>query len=100
MTRFYIQNKKKKHATNLGVASNSENFSLLSIPLSHLVGLAEEWVGAAALVDDVSDQVLLAVVGSQDADAVGWVAQQAHVHVKGHRILGLRQVLCKTRGKC
>lgn len=53
-------------------------------PLSHLVGLAEEGVGSAALVDDVSDQVLLAVVGGQDADAVGGVAQQAHVHVEGN----------------
>lgn len=71
--------------------------SLLSFPPSYLVGLAEERVGAAALVDDVSDQVLLAVVGGQDADAVGRVAQQAHVHVKGHTILGLRQILCRTR---
>lgn len=62
-------------------------------PPSYLVGLAEEGVGAAALVDDVSDQVLLAVVGGQDADAVGRVTQQAHVHVEGHRILGLCQIL-------
>lgn len=39
--------------------------------------------------------MLLAVVGGQDADAVGRVAQQAHVHVEGHAVLGLRQVLLR-----
>lgn len=74
--------------------------SQLSFQSAHLVGLAEERVGATALVDDVPDQVLLAVVGGQDADAVGRVAQQAHVHVEGHRILGLGQILSRTREKC
>ena len=73
---------------------------LQTLPLSagpptpaHLVGLSEEGVPGAALVDDVPDQVLLAVVGGEHADAVGGVAQQAHVHEESHRVLCLRQVL-------
>lgn len=60
---------------------------------SYLVRLCEEGVPSTALVDDVSDQVFLSIVGSQDADAVGRVTQQTHVHVQSDRILSLCQVL-------
>ena len=65
---------------------------LTSTP-AYLVGLTEEGVTGTALVDDVPDQVLLPVVGGEHADAVGGVAQQAHVHEEGHRVLCLCQVL-------
>lgn len=66
---------------------------------SYLVRLTEERVGGTALVDDVSDQVFLSVVGGENADTVRRVAQQAHVHVESHRILGLSQILCRKREK-
>ena len=65
----------------------------------HLVGLTEEGIAGTALVDDVSDQVFLPVVGGEDADAVSRVAQQAHVHVQSHGVLRLRQVLHSNREK-
>lgn len=70
--------------------------------LSYLVRLTEERVGGTTLVDDVSDQVFLPVVGGKNADTVRRVAQQAHVHVQSHRILSLCQVLCRKRekGRC
>lgn len=63
----------------------------------YLIGLTEEGVAGAALVDDVSDQVLLSVVGGEDADAVRGVAQQTHVHVQGHSVLRFCQVLHRER---
>ena len=65
----------------------------LCLTPAYLVGLTEEGVTGTALVDDVPDQVLLPVVGGEHADAVGGVAQQAHVHEEGHRVLCLCQVL-------
>lgn len=59
----------------------------------YLVRLTKEGVASTTLVDDVSDQVFLSIVGGEDADAVSRVAQQTHVHVQSHRILRLGQVL-------
>lgn len=59
----------------------------------YLIRLCEEGIARTALVDDVSDQVFLSIVGGKDADAVGRVAQQTHVHVQSHTILRLSQVL-------
>lgn len=39
----------------------------------------------------------MSVVGGEDADAVGWVAQQTHVHVQSHRVLRLAQILHRDR---
>lgn len=50
----------------------------------YLVRLREEGIPSAALVDDISDQVLLSVVGCEDADALSGVAQQTHVHEQSH----------------
>lgn len=66
---------------------------------AYLVRLAEEGVSSTALVDDVSDQVFLSVVGGEDADAVGGVAQQTHVHVESHGVLRLPQVLHREKEK-
>lgn len=65
----------------------------------YLVGLTKEGVAGTALVDDVSDQVFLSVVGGEDADAVSRVAQQTHVHVQSHGVLRLCQVLHRKREK-
>lgn len=66
----------------------------------YLVRLAKEGVSGTTLIDDVSDQVLLSIVGGEDADAVGGVAQESHVHVQSHAILRFPQVLHQQdRGK-
>eukprot|EP00053_Salpingoeca_punica_P019720 m.201633 g.201633 ORF g.201633 m.201633 type:complete len:552 (-) comp17708_c0_seq2:3265-4920(-) len=54
---------------------------------------AEERVAAAAGLHNVAQQSLLAVVCGQQGDALGRVAEQAHVHVGRHHVLGLAQVL-------
>lgn len=59
----------------------------------YLIRLTEEGVASAALVDDVSNQVLLSIVGGEDADALRRVAQQTHVHVQSHSVLRFGQVL-------
>lgn len=86
-------NKLDQQASAVDVTSTAK----LSPRFVYLVGLSEEVVPGAALVDDVSDQVLLPVVGGEDADAVGRVAQQTHVHEQSHGIFGLCQVLCVER---
>ena len=58
-----------------------------------LVGLSDEGVVCTALLDDVTDEMLLAVVGGQDGDALRGVADEAHVHEEGHHILRFSQVL-------
>lgn len=63
------------------------------ISWSYFIGLPEEWVVGTSLVDDVSYQVLLAVVGGQYADAFSRISQQTHVHEQRHWILGLCQIL-------
>lgn len=65
----------------------------------YLVRLTKEGVASTTLVDDVSDQVFLPIVGGEDTDAVRRVAQQTHVHVQSHGILCLCQVLHKKREK-
>lgn len=47
----------------------------------YLVRLTKEGVASTPLVDDISDQVFLSIVGGEDADAVSRIAQQTHVHV-------------------
>lgn len=41
----------------------------------YLVRLTEEGIASTTLVDDISDQVFLSIVGGEDADAVSRVAQ-------------------------
>ena len=45
-----------------------------------------ERVGRTSLSDDVTDEVLLAVVCSKDADLVGRVTDHAHVHEYSHHV--------------
>mmetsp|Transcript_144 Transcript_144/g.310 ORF Transcript_144/g.310 Transcript_144/m.310 type:complete len:1317 (+) Transcript_144:450-4400(+) len=67
--------------------------TLEAVGRGDLVRLAEERVPGAALPHDVADQRLLPVVGGQDGDLVGGVAQQPHVHEEGNAVLSLPEVL-------
>ena len=58
-----------------------------------LVGLSDEGVVRTALLDDIADEMLLAIVGGQDGDALRGVAHEAHVHEEGHHVLCFSQVL-------
>ena len=60
---------------------------------THFVWTADERVVGASLLDDVTNQVFLAVVRGEHRDLVGRVAEQPHVHEERHHVLRLRQVL-------
>lgn len=67
-----------------------------------LVWSVEHRVASTTLVEDVSDQMLLSVVGGEDADALRRVAQQTQVHEQGYSVLCFCQVLYgkeKKRGR-
>lgn len=64
-----------------------------------LVGHVEHRVASTTLVEDVSDQMFLSVVGGEDADALRRVAQQTHVHEQGYSVLCFRQVLYRNEKK-
>ena len=69
---------------------------LLALVLGHrgnLVRHSDYWIVGAASRADVAKQRLLPVVGGEDGDLVGGVADEAHVHVHGHHVLGFGQVL-------
>ena len=69
---------------------------LLALVLVHrrdLVRSADERVGGTALLDHVRQQVLLAVVRRENADALGRIAKQAHVHEQRDAVLGFAQIL-------
>lgn len=64
---------------------------LLSLELidgGDLVGHSKQQVVGTSLLEDVADEVLLAVIGCENRDPVRSVAHQAHVHV------GLDDILC------
>ena len=58
---------------------------------------ADERIGRAASVDNISYEMLLAIVRSQDRDLLGRVTEQAHVREHGDYILGFGQVLEEIR---
>lgn len=64
-----------------------------------LVGHVEHRVASTTLVEDVSDQMFLSVVGGEDADALRRVAQQTHVHEQGYSVLCFCQVLYRNEKK-
>lgn len=64
-----------------------------------LVGHVEHRVASTTLVEDVSDQMFLSVVGGEDADALRRVAQQTHVHEQGYGVLCFCQVLYRNEKK-
>lgn len=51
---------------------------------------SDERVWRGAFVDDVTDEVLLSVVGGKYGDALGGPAQQPHVHEYRHHVLRFR----------
>jgi len=67
--------------------------------ITYGVWSADEGVLGTPLLDDIPDQVFLAVVGGQYGDLVRRVAQQSHVHKHGHHILRLTQILYNTERK-
>lgn len=58
-----------------------------------LARTSEQRVVCAPPLDDVTDEVLLAVVGAEDGDLVGGVAQHPHILEDADHVLGLAQVL-------
>lgn len=64
-----------------------------------LVRSVEHRVASTTLVEDVSDQMLLSVVGGEDADALCRVSQQTHIHEQGYCVLCFCQVLYKKERK-
>ena len=58
--------------------------------------VSEQGIVAASPMEDVSEQMLLPVVGGEDGDLFGGVAQRPHVHERGHDELRLGQVLVKV----
>lgn len=58
-----------------------------------LVWFSNEGVVCTALLDDVADEMLLAIVGGQDGDALRRVANETHVHEESHHVLRFCQVL-------
>lgn len=64
-----------------------------------LVRSVEDRVASTTLVEDVSDQMFLSVVGGEDADALRRVAQQTHVHEQRYGVLCFCQVLYRKEGK-
>lgn len=51
------------------------------------------------MVEDVSDQMLLSIVGGEDADALRRVSQQTHIHEQRYSVLCFCQVLYKKERK-
>lgn len=64
--------------------------------LFYLVWSANEWIISTTIVDDISDQMLLTIIGSEDGDLFRWVANESHVHVSGNNVLSLCQILLEN----
>lgn len=64
-----------------------------------LVRSVEHRVASTTLVEDVSDQMLLSVVGGEDADALRRVSQQTHIHEQRYSVLCFCQVLYSREWK-
>lgn len=72
---------------------------LLAAACTDLVRSVEHRVASTTLVEDVSDQMLLSVVGGEDADALRRVSQQTHIHEQRYSILCFCQVLYRKERK-
>ena len=59
--------------------------------------LTDERIRSAALFQHLADLLLLTVVGGQDGDLVGRIAEQTHVDELENDELGLRFVLVEVR---
>lgn len=96
-TNLVGHNKEKKYVMVGMDCLCSRDVSVLSCHVVHvcpyLVRLPKEWISSTALVNDVSDEVFLSIVGGKNTDAVRGVAQETHVHKEGHAVLRLSQIL-------
>mmetsp|Transcript_44669 Transcript_44669/g.74423 ORF Transcript_44669/g.74423 Transcript_44669/m.74423 type:complete len:207 (+) Transcript_44669:397-1017(+) len=70
--------------------------ALVAIDGGDTVGVAKERVGGATGLEDVTDEVFLAVVGREDRDGLARIAQQTHKLVNQNHILSLGHVLEKV----
>jgi hypothetical protein len=57
---------------------------------------ANKWIISTTIVDDISDQMLLTIIGSEDGNLFCWVANESHVHVSCNYVLRLCQILLKV----
>jgi hypothetical protein len=98
------------HNSHRTPQSGNTYSSTVSTPTNtHLVWPPDEWVSSTARLDDVPQQVLLPVVGGEDADALCRVAHQTHeavqrhnvpagahqTHSQSHTVSGLLHVYCR-----
>ena len=81
--------KREEHIIILG--------TLVFVNRLYNLGEAVEGIVATSRLEDVAQQGLLAVVGSEDGDAVRRIPQKAHVHISCNDILSLSQVLKVVR---
>lgn len=72
---------------------------LYAAACTDLVRSVKHRVASTALVEDVSDQMLLSVVGGEDADALRRVSQQTHIHEQRYSVLCFCQVLYRKERK-
>ena len=61
--------------------------------------LFEKGAPSTLLLDDVPDEMLLAVVSGQDRDLFWVVALKAHEHISGDHVLCLGQVLVEMSAR-
>ena len=73
--------------------------SLIAVDRGNGSGLAKERVLGAAVRENILDEGALASVRGKNGDAVGGIAQEAHVLVQGHDIFGLAEVLDPVRAR-
>jgi hypothetical protein len=53
----------------------------------------DEWIGGTPNVDDITNEMLLPIVCSENGYLVRWVADQSHIHKHGHTVFSLCQIL-------
>jgi len=66
---------------------------LIGQQLAYLVWSTNQTILSTSLLDDVTNQMLLAIVSGQYRDLVSWIADHPHVHEHGHHVLSFCQVL-------
>ena len=55
----------------------------------YLARLSDQWVVCTPLSYDVTNEMFLSVVRSQDGDLLSGITNQAHVHKDSHSVFGL-----------
>ena len=70
----------------------------MSLLTSSNASWAPENRTATALIDNISDELFLTVVGCNDADLFSGVSEQSHVLENSYHIFGLPEILVEVRG--